>query len=349
MSLKDKLLRQIAADGPMPLNRYMAACLGDPEHGYYATRQPLGQDFVTAPEVSQMFGELLALVLAQAWTEQGTLKRILLAELGPGRGTLMADMLRVIRHVPGMAEAVEVHLVETSPVLRAEQKTRLPEATWHDSVESLPEGPLYLVANEFFDALPIRQFQRTDDAWREVHVGANGDALAFGLGAPAPIAALAHRLEDSRPGDIVETCAPAMAITEQVADRIAQHGGGALYIDYGDWRSVGDTFQAVKAHKPVDPLKAPGKADLTAHVDFEPLAEAAKAQGLWHSRLTPQGIFLERLGITQRAQALAKGMDEDALQTHIAAHRRLIHPEEMGTLFKVLSFAQEPMPGFADD
>ncbi|WP_121630623.1 class I SAM-dependent methyltransferase [Tropicibacter alexandrii] len=347
-ALADIITAQIKATGPMPLAEYMTLCLSHPQHGYYITRDPLGAagDFTTAPEISQMFGELIGLSLAQAWLDQGAPFRFALAELGPGRGTLMADILRATAGVPGFHDAAQVHLVETSPVLRDAQAHRVPGAIWQDSVETLPDLPLYLVANEFFDALPIRQFQRDGAGWRERVVGLQDARLTLGLSDASPQTALTHRLDDTQDGDLVETCAPAQAIAAEIGARIAAHGGAALIIDYGDWRSLGDTFQALKAHESVDPLASPGEADLTAHVDFEALAQAAAPAR--HSRLTPQGVFLERLGITQRAQALARDLRGDALQSHVAAHRRLTHPQEMGSVFKTLALYPEgasPPPG----
>ncbi len=340
------LTAEIAATGPMPLSRYMQACLQHPEHGYYATRDPLGRagDFTTAPEISQMFGELLGLCLAQTWLDQGAPAPFALAELGPGRGTLMADALRATTSVPGFHAALQLHLVETSPSLRRLQADRLAahSPTWHATPDTLPAMPLYLIANEFFDALPIRQFQRDPNGWRERVIGLSDNALCPGLSAPAPIAALDHRLEDTRPGDIVETCAPAQGIAQAIGAHVATHGGAALIVDYGDWRSLGDTFQAVRDHAATDPFAAPGMADLTAHVDFEALARAAAPAA--HSRLTPQGVFFERLGITQRAQTLAQGLTGDALDAHVAAYRRLTHPGEMGSVFKTLALFPNGMP-----
>lgn len=342
--LVDILARQIATTGPMTLADYMAACLMHPQYGYYSTRDPLGAggDFTTAPEISQMFGELLGLSLAQCWLDQDSPASFTLAELGPGRGTLMADILRATARVPGFHDAARLHLVETSPALRAEQAKRLPQATWHDAVQTLPDGPLYLVANEFFDALPIRQFQRDGDDWRERVVGLQEDHLALGLAAPAPQPGLSHRLDDTKDGDLVETCAPGQAIAAVLGARIAAQGGVALIVDYGDWRSLGDTLQALKGHAPVDPVALPGESDLTTHVDFEALARAAAPAA--HTLLTPQGVFLERLGITQRAQALAKSLSGPALDSHIAAHRRLTHPDEMGSLFKTLALLPQGAP-----
>ncbi len=348
MSLTADLIRRIEANGPMTLAEYMGLCLMHPEHGYYTTRDPLGAtgDFITAPEISQMFGELLGLCLAQVWQAQGA-PRAVLAELGPGRGTLMADMLRATRGVPGFHAAIEIHLVEASRPLRKAQEAALRghEVTWHDSIETLPEAPFLLVANEFFDALPIRQMQRDGDGWRERMVGLRNGVLTFGLSEPKPMPMLAHRTQDTTEGDIVEVSPVAAMMAESVGARITRHGGAALIVDYGDWRAQGDTFQALRGHAPVDPLDTPGEADLTAHVDFEAIARASPAA---HTRLTSQGVFLERLGITGRAQALARSLSGDALIAHVAAHRRLTHPEEMGTLFKVLGLypaSGEPPPG----
>lgn len=345
-ALAEILKRRIAAQGPISLSDYMAECLLHPDHGYYATRDPFGTggDFITAPEISQMFGEMIGLWLAHCWMDQGAPASFTLAEPGPGRGTLMADILRVGAQVPGFLDAAQVHLIEASATLRNIQRTRLSDhtVTWCDTVEDLPQAPLFLVANEFFDALPIRQFQRDANGWREVQVALRDDTLAMGLSAPAPIAALDHRLNNTKPGDIVELCPAAAPITEQISHRIATHGGAALIVDYGDWRSNGDTFQALCDHSPVTPLASPGNADLTAHVDFEAIANAAHS--LQVPDMTPQGVFLERLGITPRAQALATRLSGSALENHISAHRRLTHPQEMGTLFKTLALLPQGAP-----
>ncbi|MEM1130534.1 MAG: SAM-dependent methyltransferase, partial [Pseudomonadota bacterium] len=336
--LAERFRRRIAATGPITLADFMSECLLDPEHGYYGTRDPLGRggDFTTAPEISQMFGEMVGLWLAQTWMDQGAPDPFCLAELGPGRGTLMADILRATARVPGFQGAAKLHLVEASPALRAAQAERLGayQPVWLDQAADLPLAPLFLVANEFFDALPIRQFQRHANGWCERQVGLEGDELCFGLSAPAPIAGLDHRLNDTEIGEIVETCAPAQPIIESVAARIEAHGGTALVVDYGKWGARGDTFQAVRNHAYDDPLAQPGAADLTAHVDFEALARAA-ARWCAVTPIVTQGVFLERLGITARAQQLAKRLSGRELETHIAAHRRLTHPDEMGYLFKV--------------
>ncbi|MHA6345559.1 class I SAM-dependent methyltransferase [Roseivivax sp. CAU 1761] len=340
--LGDLLVRRIRAEGPISLAEYMATCLLHPRHGYYATRDPLGRggDFTTAPEISQMFGEMLGLALAQTWQDQGAPQRFVLAELGPGRGTLMADMLRAVRALPGFAAAAELHLVEASPVLRDRQAATLAglgDPVWHDDLSTLPEAPLFLVANEFLDALPIRQFQRQGDGWAERMVGLEDGRLRLGLSAALPRAELAHRLADTPEGGLVETSATATALAAGVAQRIAARGGAALFVDYGDWRSRGDTFQAVAGHAYADPFAAPGQADLTAHVDFEAIAGAVAAvPGMAATRATPQGVVLERLGITARARSLARRLHGVELEAHIAAHRRLTHPEEMGTVFKIL-------------
>ncbi|MCC5993295.1 MAG: SAM-dependent methyltransferase [Rhodobacteraceae bacterium] len=344
------LLRQICAQGPISVAEYMTACLLHPQYGYYTSRDPLGVqgDFTTAPEISQMFGEMLGLLLAQLWVDQGAPRPFTLAELGPGRGTLMADMLRATARVAGFHDAARLHLIEASPVLRAAQAEKLGAAQWHDCVDTLPaDQPLFLIANEFFDALPIRQFLRRGEGWAERMVGAQDGRLVFGLGPVARLAALEHRLQDRIEGQMVEICAPAQPIMQAIAARIAGQGGFALIIDYGDWRSRGDTLQALRNHCPCDPLDCPGEADLTAHVDFQALALAAKP--LRATAMTPQGVLLERLGITARAQALAEGLSGAALDAHIAAHRRLTHPQEMGHLFKMIGFTPDsarPPPGF---
>lgn len=348
-AMRDHLLARIAAAGPLTVADYMADCLLHPTLGYYTTRDPLGAagDFTTAPEISQMFGELVGLALAQAWIEQGQPAPFVLAEAGPGRGTLMADILRATRSVPGFHDATRLHLIEASPVLRDRQRETLcrDDVTWLDSIAELPDLPLFFVANEFFDALPIRQFVRDGAGWREKRVVAEHGKLGFALGGAAPVPALAHRLADTKDGDLVEICPAAPGLAAEIGRRIETHGGAALIFDYGDWRSQGDTLQAVRAHETADPLDTPGAADLTAHVDFEALAAATPSA---HTRLTAQGVFLERLGITARARALAARLQGDALENLIAAHRRLTHPQEMGTLFKVLGFfqtSQTPPPG----
>ncbi|NUB44392.1 SAM-dependent methyltransferase [Fertoebacter nigrum] len=345
------LARRIKATGPMTLADYMAECLLHPDHGYYTTRAPFGAagDFTTAPEISQMFGELLGLCLAQAWQDQGAPARFTLAEIGPGRGTLMADALRATRAVPGFHAGAKVVLVEASATLRARQKATLAghPAHWLNSAAELPDAPLFLIANEFFDALPIRQFQRSGAGWCERMVGLSGEMLTFGLSATAPLALLAHRLADTSDGDVVEHCPAAAPVMAAIAARIAAHGGAALIIDYGGWHSLGDTLQAVQAHAFADPLAAPGKADLTAHVDFAALAAAAAPCRT--APLIGQGLLLERLGIAQRADRLARNLAGAALESHLAAYRRLTHPQEMGTLFKALAVhpaASPPPPGF---
>ena len=345
------LIRRIAAAGPMTLADYMAECLLHPDHGYYATRDPFGAggDFTTAPEISQMFGELIGLCLAQAWVDQGSPARFTLAEPGPGRGTLMADVLRATRAVPGFHAAAQVVLIEASPTLRGLQRRTLGDhpVLWADSIEALPEAPLFLIANEFFDALPIRQFTRHVQGWAETVVGLAEGRLTLGRTPPAPIAALDHRLADTRPGEIVELCPAALPIMARIGALIARHGGAALIVDYGGWQSRGDTFQAVQDHRPTDPLAAPGAADLTAHVDFAALARAAAPARA--SAMIEQGALLRRLGIDQRAARLAATLSGDALTSHLAAHRRLTDRAEMGSLFKALAIHPPhlpPPPGF---
>lgn len=351
MSLKADIIGQIQSDGPMRLDRYMQVCLLHPTKGYYTTQPPFGRegDFITAPEISQMFGELLGLWVAQCWLAQGRPQHFTFAELGPGRGTLIADALRACARVPGFVEAAEVVLVEASPALRDVQRATLSaqRVSWIEDAADLPQRPLFFVANEFFDALPQRQFIRTDAAWRERCIGVEGDALIWGLAPVGPQNELTHLLDDTAEGDLVAQCPAAKDVMALLTQRIAEHGGAGLIVDYGDWGTLGDTFQAVQDHKRADPLAEPGRADLTAHVDFAALAQVAAPAR--HTTLTPQGVFLERLGITERAQKLATGLTGAALESHIKAHRRLTHPQEMGNLFKVLGLyppGSAAPPGF---
>jgi SAM-dependent MidA family methyltransferase len=350
--LAERLIARVHAEGPMTLAAYMNACLLDPAEGYYATRDPFGAagDFITSPEISQMFGELCGLALAQAWMDQGAPAAFNLVEPGPGRGTLMSDILRATKGVPGFHEAAQVLLIEASETLRQLQRETINHPFRHlGSISDVPGGPLYLIANEFFDALPIRQFQRTETAWRERLVGLSDGALSFGLGDETSPLFLEDRHDDTRAGDIVEICEPGCRIANEIGQRIARDGGVALLIDYGGPKSLGDTFQAVRGHQTVDPFIAPGTADLTAHVDFGALA--ASAAPAIPTPLADQGAWLQRLGIASRAEALARQMTETQLEQHIAGFRRLTLPEEMGTLFKVLGLhaPETPMPpGFTD-
>ena len=346
------LAERIRDSGPITVADYMAECLLHPVHGYYTTRDPFGAkgDFTTAPEISQMFGELIGLALAQAWLDRGSPAPFTLAELGPGRGTLMADILRATKGVPGFHAAAQVVLVEASPVLRQKQQKTISRdhdlgLRWIEAAGDLPEQPLFLIANEFLDALPIRQFISGPQGWQERLIGLRDDALTFGLSAPLPQVPDTPAFRNVSEGALVEDCLPARQIAAEVAARIAKAGGLAYWIDYGGWRSRGDTLQALRRHAFDDPLAHPGEADLTAHVDFEPLAALAPAFSY-----DTQGTVLTRLGIDARAERLAHNLTGERLESHRAAHRRLTHPEEMGSLFKVLavtSAGAPPPPGFA--
>jgi NADH dehydrogenase [ubiquinone] 1 alpha subcomplex assembly factor 7 len=343
------LVQRIRETGPITVADYMAECLLHPVHGYYTTRDPFGAkgDFTTAPEISQMFGELFGLALAQAWLDRGSPSPFTLAELGPGRGTLMADILRATRGVPGFHAAAQVVLVEASPRLRAMQLATLTgyNPRWLNRVEEVPDAPLFLIANEFLDALPIRQFQRTVQGWQERLIGLRDDALTFGLSVPLPVVPQTSAFRNAPEGALVEDNLPARLSVAATATRIARHGGVAYWIDYGGWRSQGDTLQALRQHKPDDPLAHPGEADLTAQVDFEPLAALAPAFAY-----DTQGAVLSRLGIDARAERLARNLTGPALESHRAAHRRLTQQGEMGSLFKVLALTSAgapPPPGFS--
>ena len=340
--LRDLLIGRILATGPLTIADYMADCLLHPSLGYYSTRDPFGTggDFITAPEISQMFGEMLGLCLAQVWIDQGRPKLFSLVELGPGRGTLMADVLRATRAVPGFVTAARVHLVEASETLRQIQADTLfgYDVIWHDTVNDLPDLPTFLLANEFLDALPVRQHVRDGNTWRERLVTETEGALSFALGPAMPMPELNyHNVPAPLPdGTLVERCPALPGIVGTVASRVAR-GGTAIFVDYGHWRSRGDTLQALRNHTPEDPLAHPGQADLTAHVDFEAIARATPASLCSVSAMISQGVILERLGITARAQALAQSMGGARLNAHVAAHRRLTHPSDMGDLFKAMA------------
>jgi NADH dehydrogenase [ubiquinone] 1 alpha subcomplex assembly factor 7 len=352
--LETEIRRRIAAQGPISVAAYMALCLTHPQYGYYTTRDPFGArgDFTTAPEVSQMFGELIGLWMAAVWQQMGAPKPVRIVELGPGRGTLMADALRAMKIVPGLREAITVHLVEISPMLRGKQEQALESAgvpvVWHASLDDVSEGPALVVSNEFFDALPVHQAVKCDDGWHERRVGiAESEKLQFLL-APEPLAnfhaALPARLQLAPNGAIFEWRDPQIA--RALAARVAQDGA-ALVIDYGHAQSgPGDTLQAMRAHAYADPLAAPGELDLTAHVDFERLMQDAREGGAVAFGPLEQGDFLRRLGIEHRAAKLkadaspAVAVDIDAALARLTGSG----PSQMGALFKAAAFAHT---GFA--
>lgn len=341
--LAAEITELIAADGPIPVSRYMALCLGHPRHGYYMTRDPFGTggDFTTAPEISQVFGELIGVWAASAWQALGQPASVRLVELGPGRGTLMADLLRAARALRDFQTALDIHLVETSPVLTARQRDALNdvEVHWHGDIGSVPPGPTILIANEFLDALPVRQFVMTQRGWRERVVGVVSRALAFGVAPdPVPPALIPDHLRQAEPGAVFEFCPAFETLTAELAGRAAAAPLAALFIDYGHARSVhGETLQAVKDHRFADPLAAPGEADLTAHVDFDALARSAASAGLAVSPLATQRDFLFGLGLVPRAEALAR-TNPAAFDSIRAGVERLIDPSPtgMGALFKAI-------------
>lgn len=316
--LERALRDRIQAEGPITVEAYMEAC----NSYYYATRDPLGArgDFTTAPEISQIFGELIGGCLADAWRRAGAPADAIYAELGPGRGTLASDALRVMRSA-GFGGGV--HFVETSPVLREAQRTSVPDAHWHDTMEALPAKPLLLVANEFLDALPVRQ-----------HVG----------GMERRVVAAAGGLAFDRDGEIVENSPARDEAVAAAARHLASHGGVSLIIDYGHERSApGDTLQAVHAHRFAPVLDSPGEQDLTAHVDFEAVGRAASESGAAVTGVVSQGEWLKRLGIVARADALSRSNPDLATKIAAAAHR-LIAREEMGGMFKVIAIHSRAWP-----
>lgn len=360
--LHQEIARLIANAGPMPVWRYMQLCLTHPRYGYYIAHDPLGRegDFITAPEVSQMFGELLGLWAASVWREMGSPPALHLIELGPGRGTMMADALRALRVLPPLYQAINIHMVEVNPVLRDKQREALVgirNAHWHTSLDDVPRGPSIILANEYIDVLPIHQMVKRDGGWHErtVELDAAGK-LIFGV-APEPtpqFEVLLPPLVRAAPVGAIFEWRPDSEIMA-LATRLRETGGAALIIDYGHVRSdAGDTLQAIARHSFADPLQNAGEADVTAHVDFQALARAAEDVGACVHGPVTQGEFLQRLGIEARAGSLMAKADEKVAEGIAAAKARLIGGGRggMGAMFKVLAISDPSLPvlvGFADD
>jgi NADH dehydrogenase [ubiquinone] 1 alpha subcomplex assembly factor 7 len=359
--LKSEIEKLIRTSGPMPVWRYMELCLTHPQHGYYISRDPLGRegDFTTAPEVSQMFGELLGLWTASLWKTLGSPPLLRLIELGPGRGTMMSDAIRALRVVPPLHRSLSVHLVEVNPVLREKQRATLsevPNIAWHDSIDDVPDGPAVILANEYFDVLPVHQTIKRETGWHErvVELDDNGD-LVFGAAAePMPRfeVLLPPLVRAAPPGAVFEWRADAEIL--KIARRVRNQDGAALIIDYGHLRTnTGDTLQAIAQHSFADPLEDPGRADVTAHVDFEALVRAAEGIGARGHGPVPQGDFLKRLGIETRALTLMAKARHEISEDVLGGLRRLVEGGRggMGSMFKVLAISEPrltALPGFAD-
>lgn len=358
--LAARLTQRIGATGPITLAEFMAEALGHPQHGYYVKQRsqsdPFGSagDFITAPEISQVFGELLGLWILDFWQRSTISGPLQLVELGPGRGSLMRDILRVLARYPEMTTDLTVHLVEISPALRAGQKNRLSKGNvrlaWYDHLNEVPEAPFILIANEFLDALPVRQFHRQKDGWHEVMVGLRKDGNLT-LGMSPNVSALSDFFPSLSEGNVIEWCPAARGIVEEIARRLHHVPGAALLIDYGYGVPSGQpTLQAVKNHRSVDVLTEPGGVDISAHVDFSALSALGKAQGLAVHGPINQGVFLQRLGAEIRCQQLVAAAADKAESIRMGV-TRLIDPEQMGSLFKVMAFTQAgaPLPsGFTD-
>jgi SAM-dependent MidA family methyltransferase len=358
--LESEIRRLISIAGPMPVGHYMTLCLSHAEHGYYMTRDPLGSagDFTTAPEISQMFGELVGLWIASVWRRMGSPASVRLIELGPGRGTMMLDAMRAARVMPGLRDALSIHLVESSPALERRQRQTLGglelPLQWHRALPDVPEGPSIVVANEFFDALPVSQTVKKGGAWHERRIAIDGAGnLTFAL-APEPMpyftSTLPSTVRDAPDGAIYEW-RPNHWILD-LARRLVRGGGAALIIDYGHLVSgVGDTFQAVRGHDFTAPLTSPGLADLTAHVDFQALMLEAETMGARNHGPIEQAVFLTRMGIDTRCRAL-KAMVADHKAAEIEAARLRLTAggsSGMGTLFKALGISHpslESLPAF---
>lgn len=357
--LAELLRRTIEDRGPLDVGAYMQLVMGHPTLGYYATRDPFGRegDFITSPEISQVFGELVGAALAQRWLDMGSPSPVLLVEMGPGRGTLMADAWRATRAVPGFHEALRLRLIETSRRLRGLQAARLAgvPVEWHDDLAELPDDlPLLLVANELLDALPVRQFERSLSGWRERMVTlASSDRLAFATAAlRSPFhGALMERHAGAPLGAVVELAPAREAVAAELARRLVSCNGLALLIDYGSKRLDGPTLQAVRGHATADPLDSPGEADVSAHVDFGTLAETACSAGATAWGPMTQGEFLLRLGAEGRIARLCAGRPAERAGEVREAAERLIDPAQMGALFQVLALTGDatPPPGFTTD
>ncbi|MAZ01841.1 MAG: methyltransferase [Sneathiella sp.] len=339
--LGELLKARIERDGPISLHDYMEMALSHPKHGYYARQSPFGAagDFITAPETSQMFGELIGLWAVDVWAKLGHPGKVYFLELGPGNGTLMRDALRSARLVPEFLAAAEIHLIETSARLKERQAETLDDHDihWHDELPDLAGAPVILIANEFFDALPIHQYSRQSGTWFERMVSNRDGKFSYQLAdAPASITS-APPAED---GDILELCPTGDRMVEEISKLIFREGGAALIIDYGATETLlGDSFQAMKRHEYADPLASPGEADLTTHVRFSRLREIALSYGITVQGPTPQGRFLERLGIEARHHQLKKNANEAQRKNLDAQLKRLVSSSEMGTLFKVMALS----------
>ncbi len=354
-TLIEEIKAMIAARGPITVERYMELALEHPDFGYYMNRDPFGAtgDFTTSPEISQMFGELTGLWAAEVWKSMGSPRAVRLVELGPGRGTLMSDALRAARITPEFRDALDVWLVETSPTLASIQHDLLVDSgagvSWARSLREVPHGPAIFIGNEFLDALPIRQFGRVSGLWRERTVRINGEGeLAFEFsGAPEP-----HIVANAPNGTILEVNPTAHRFMFELGSRLVKQGGAALLIDYGNAATgFGDTLQALRAHRHIDPLVAPGDCDLTAHVDFAAMARSASAAGAAVYGPMAQGDFLRAIGIDLRTKALAERASPERAEEFQRARARLVgkNQGEMGALFKALAIADRklsPPPGF---
>ena len=350
MSIKNLIISDITKNGPITISRFMNHCLYNRNFGYYSTKkQAIGAkgDFITSPEISQVFGELVGLWLGQTWVDRGKPSPFSLIELGPGNGTMMLDVLNTTKKIPGFTESASIVLVESSLTLKARQKSLLRDYNpiWIENVLDIPEQPLFLIANEFLDALPIRQFKKNNNIWHERYVALSNNGELHFIYVPSNFENELNILYREVPDDVtVETSDMTKSILSDLSEKILRNGGVSLFIDYGYFNGFGETLQAVHQHAYANPLENLGETDLTAQVNFKSVYNLINKKGLRATNIENQRNFLLNLGLQQRSKVLAKNLSETKKKLHFKAIDRLTNNDQMGALFKVMAFTNEGSP-----